>query len=230
MKITPSQIQELYAITRQHFVEHYDMQTELVDHLANDIEQIWQEYPNLSFNEARSNAFKKFGVFGFMEIVEQRQKALGNRYNKILWQYVKEWFQLPKIIKTLALVFVTAYILQMQIGVYIFLGILFVLTTIELVKALQLRKQAKKRFKVNGKKWMLEDIIFQLAYLNSFFLGCNFLNIFNILVKDPLSPMWAFIVACIFVVALIYSYMSLIVLPSKTDQLLRDLYPEYSIS
>lgn len=41
MKLTPEQIQELYKFTRQHYVEHYDVQTELVDHLANDIEQIW---------------------------------------------------------------------------------------------------------------------------------------------------------------------------------------------
>ena len=38
MKLTEEQIQQLYKFTRQHYVEHYDVQTELVDHLANDIE------------------------------------------------------------------------------------------------------------------------------------------------------------------------------------------------
>ena len=41
MKLTKEQIQQLYKFTRQHYVEYYDVQTELVDHLANDIEQIW---------------------------------------------------------------------------------------------------------------------------------------------------------------------------------------------
>ncbi|MDC1464178.1 hypothetical protein N8387_00675 [Polaribacter sp.] len=34
MKLTETHIQELYKFTRKHFVEHYDVQTELVDHLA----------------------------------------------------------------------------------------------------------------------------------------------------------------------------------------------------
>lgn len=70
MKLTKAQIEKLYLFTRQHYVEHYDVQTELVDHLANDIESILKEKPYLSFEKARDVSFKKFGVFGFMEIVD----------------------------------------------------------------------------------------------------------------------------------------------------------------
>ena len=45
MKLTETQIENLYKFTRQHYVYHYDVQTELVDHLANDIEEIWLETP-----------------------------------------------------------------------------------------------------------------------------------------------------------------------------------------
>ena len=34
MKLTEAHIEELYAFTRKKYVEHYDVQTELVDHLA----------------------------------------------------------------------------------------------------------------------------------------------------------------------------------------------------
>ncbi|WP_291802973.1 hypothetical protein [Lutibacter sp.] len=100
MKLTKEQIQQLYKFTRQHYVEHYDVQTELVDHLANDIEQIWTEQPHLSFEQARTVSFKKFGVFGFMDVVEKKQKLMNKRYWNILWRFVKEWFTLPKIILT----------------------------------------------------------------------------------------------------------------------------------
>jgi len=53
MTLTEEHIDQLYKFTRKHFVEHYDVQTELVDHLANDIEQIWIDQPKLSFEEAR---------------------------------------------------------------------------------------------------------------------------------------------------------------------------------
>ena len=45
MELTENQIDELYKFTRKHYVYHYDVQTELVDHLANDIENIWEETP-----------------------------------------------------------------------------------------------------------------------------------------------------------------------------------------
>ena len=90
MKLTDNNISELYKFTRKHFVEHYDVQTELVDHLANDIEAIWEENPNLSFEKARDKSFKKFGVFGFMNVVEEKHKQVGKRYRKVLWTLFKE--------------------------------------------------------------------------------------------------------------------------------------------
>ena len=76
MKLSAEQIERLYQFTRQHYVEYYDLQTELVDHLANAIEEQWQQNPKLSFEEALQIEFKKFGVFGFMDVVEQRQSVL----------------------------------------------------------------------------------------------------------------------------------------------------------
>ena len=72
MKLTSSQIDHLFTFTRQHSVEWYDLQSELVDHIANAIETQWQENPNRSFDEALQLEFKKFGVFGFMDVVEKK--------------------------------------------------------------------------------------------------------------------------------------------------------------
>ncbi len=52
MKLTAAQINRLYEFTRQHYVEWYDLQTKLVDHLANAIEQQWIENPQHSFEKA----------------------------------------------------------------------------------------------------------------------------------------------------------------------------------
>ena len=43
MKLTNQQIEQLFTFTRQHYVEYYDLQSELVDHLANAIEEQWKE-------------------------------------------------------------------------------------------------------------------------------------------------------------------------------------------
>jgi hypothetical protein len=50
MKLSSTQIEKLYAFTRQHYVEYYDLQTELVDHLANAIEAQWEENPGLTLS------------------------------------------------------------------------------------------------------------------------------------------------------------------------------------
>jgi hypothetical protein len=100
MKLNSLQIERLYQFTRQHYVEWYDLQTELVDHLANAIEEQWQQNPKLSFEDALQIEFKKFGVFGFMDVVEKRQLALGKQYNKLVWSHFKDFFSIPKIIVT----------------------------------------------------------------------------------------------------------------------------------
>ena len=58
MQLTTSQIDQLFIFTRQHYVEWYDLQSELVDHLANAIETDWQENPTLSFEAALNKEFQ----------------------------------------------------------------------------------------------------------------------------------------------------------------------------
>src|SRR6478735_7325504 len=112
MKLTPEQIDQLYLFTRQHYVEYYDLQTELVDHLANAIEEQWLENPKISFEDALQSEFKKFGVFGFTELIKERHWVLIKRYNKLKWVHFKEFFEVPKIIITAGAIFLVYQILK----------------------------------------------------------------------------------------------------------------------
>jgi len=126
MSLSPSQIQDLFTFTRKHFVEWYDLQCELVDHLANDIENIMEEKPMISFEEARDISFRKFGVFGFMDVVEDKQKALNKRYLKMVWQEYKTYFTIPKIMLILSLIFMMVLFLRLfhYNSVYVYLSLL----------------------------------------------------------------------------------------------------------
>ncbi len=232
MKLTPEQIQDLYKFTRQHYVEHYDMQTELVDHLANDIEQIWQEKPTLSFEDAKKMSFKKFGVFGFMDVVGERQKALHKKYWKIIWRFTKEWFELPKIILT-TLIFLFFYIIgKQEFGKY-FLGVsLIVFCVYGLVKAFQLKNALKNRMKITGKKWMLEEMIFTTGITSLFMIPLNFAQIvFHIdYDKTSILPSWLVLMYAIgFTCMLILYYVGIEVLPKKAEELLIKNYHEYKL-
>lgn len=161
--ITETHIERLYSFTEQHYVEFYDLQTELVDHLANDIEAIWEQNPQLSFEEARDQSFKKFGVFGFMEVVEQRQKAMNKRYHKYLWQELKTWFGIPKILATLALICALYTLFSIPFGNYWLVAIYAIIVVCSFYSMVKLSRSYRQRKAVSSKKWLLEDIIFKQA-------------------------------------------------------------------
>ncbi|HUH26069.1 MAG TPA: hypothetical protein VLY87_05545 [Flavobacterium sp.] len=99
-RLTEEQINQLFAFTQKHLVEYYDVQVELVDHLANAIEEQWNENPTISFNEALDNEYKKFGIFGFTSLVEQKQAALQSRYWKLIKVELIDFVSIPKAILT----------------------------------------------------------------------------------------------------------------------------------
>jgi len=229
LKLTETHIQELYKFTRKHFVYHYDVQTELVDHLANDIEDIWQAQPNLSFQDARDASFKKFGVFGFMDVIDAKQKQLGKKYHKILWKFMKEWFSVPKIILTL-LIFTFFYaLLDLNINENIFLGMMLVLAITDVILAQKLLNKSKKRFKEKNRKYLLEDIIFRAGTFNSIIIFSNFFHLSTF--SDNIASIFGKVLfASLITLAIIYAYVTLIVIPKKAEELLIETYPEYELA
>ncbi|WP_117881504.1 hypothetical protein [Aureibaculum luteum] len=156
MELTKEHIESLFTFTEKHYVEWYDLQTELVDHLANDIEQIWKEEPNLTFTEARNKSFKKFGVMGFSSVVEKRQKALNLKYWKLILKEFKLFFSLPKIILTAFLIVSYFSILDYLHDKETFIVIsLVLLALIELIFVFYSYKKIKSKQKITKKNGFL---------------------------------------------------------------------------
>lgn len=228
MKLTKEQIQQLYKFTRQHYVEYYDVQTELVDHLANDIEQIWEEQPNLSFEDARTISFKKFGVFGFMDVVAERSKALNKKYWILVWGIFENYFKLPQLLSTLALfsvIYMSFIVVPNHQWIYIFIGVgIFGVLIVRLFQLLQLRK---KRFKATNKKWLLEEYILNAGNIGAlgYFIVQFPLQFDRYLINEPLIITMSAIFTCHIVLIYIIAF----VLPSKCEELLEKQYPEYKL-
>ncbi|WP_405574759.1 hypothetical protein [Winogradskyella sp. Asnod2-B02-A] len=229
MKLTEPQIQELYTFTRQHFVEHYDLQTELVDHLANDIEQQWQVQPKLTFEDAKNKAFKKFGIFGFMDAIEQKAKAINKRYMKYLWNELKKWFEIPQIIATISL-FLIFYLTFSSKYAAIFSVIFFiVIAAFVMFKSIGLNRQFRRRKEISNKKWMLEEIIYKQAGGTSLVFLSQVYNIFT--VSDTLlTNVYAIIgLSLAFTAMVLINYISFDIIPNKAEKLLNETYPEFSL-
>lgn len=228
MKLSTQQIEELYAFTRQHFVEWYDLQSELVDHLANAIEQEWEQNPSRTFEEILSNEFKKFGIFGFMDVVEERQKFLNKKYTLLIWGYYKEFFGLPKIILTVALVYGMHTINQLIVDQDIFSTVVFLFFFISIVLVLKKRYDFKQKAKQSGMKWLFEDIMLNRVSFLLFFLPSTVINVINAFQNNFEPSKWSLILGEIaFVLVGLLVFIQLVIVPKRVAEDLAKTYPEY---
>lgn len=230
MKLTPKQIDHLYQFTRQHYVEYYDLQTELVDHLANAIEEQWKENPKLSFEDALQAEFKKFGIFGFTDVVEKRKGALRKKYNYLVWHHLKTFYSIPKVFATLisiVMVFkvlenfnaIEDFILYVIFGLYLlfFLGLI--------IRSIKKQKQ----FKLTGKKWLFDKII---VGFNFFFIISYILHqaVFRFFSGANRSDFVLWLGSVIIVSFILIGFIVLFLIPSKAEEYLKQTYPEYELA
>lgn len=134
-KLTPEQIDNLFEFCEFHNVHYYDVQIELVDHLASSVEALWETSPELTFEEAVFQVGEQFGVVpyfqasylsllpspfgkkaveksGFETIKEAKEKELRRKYNRLQLNYIGEFFRLPKIILTLTITFTLFFVFK----------------------------------------------------------------------------------------------------------------------
>lgn len=126
-QLTTEEIESLHKFCEFHGVKYYDVQIELVDHIACTIEAMWSTEPQLSFDEALFIVLKQFGVdplfhasdgslltspfpkliFNkpsvFEQIKKSKEKELIQKYGRIQRKYIAEFFKLPKIILTISI-------------------------------------------------------------------------------------------------------------------------------
>lgn len=98
MQLNHEQVQQLFSFTEKKFVRYYDLQVELVDHLAERIEEKMNEDASVNFDMALQSVYKDFGIFGFAKIVQEKSEQLRKQNNRRLFKEVKDLFRWPETI------------------------------------------------------------------------------------------------------------------------------------
>lgn len=235
MKLTPEQINRLYEFTRQHYVEYYDLQTELVDHLANAIEEQWRENPKLSFEEALQAEFKKFGVLGFKDLIKKRGIALNIKYFKIVGMHFKDYFKWPKIVGTLFAIILLNFITKTylvdvslsthQLATFIIVFIIFFVSSAD--------SNERKKLKANKYRWLFKEIILNTKYFPIIVTYLWYLCLENLMLPNPnlfKSELYSVLFSIILVCWGLFCYITYKVIPSKVEQYLKQTYPEYEMA
>jgi len=234
MKLSEKQIQELYSFTVKHYVLHYDLQTELVDHLANGIEEQWVKNPEISFKNALLKEFRKFGVGGFEKVIRKRKMTMEKRYWRLIFRFYKDFFRFPRIVLTIGLVFLLTTVFKLTALDFkydLFLAGIFIIILVSVVEMIRKRKHNELERTRYEKKWMLKDQIYSFGNI------VNALNCIPIVMNIPMirnlfpvnSPWIDIVFAIILVAMILLTYTSLVILPKKAEELLAETYPEYKM-
>lgn len=227
-KVTKTEVEKLYDFTRKHYVEYYDLQTELVDHLANGIEMRWQENPHLQFEENLQTEFKKFGVFGFSEVVEKRKAAMEKKYFKLIFSEIKLILKQPNYLFCfVGLILICRFTLEANKGAYMLSGAALVFFILAFVKR---QKVFYKKKKTDGHVFLLEEIIQNTGGLAVVFIfPFNGLSLFTTsngnIENEPAQWLFALLISFLTLLA----YACFYTLPKKKEEILEKAYPERAL-
>jgi hypothetical protein len=226
-KVTKKELERLYRFTREHYVVYYDVQTELVDHLANGIESQWQDDPKISFEQALQKEFRKFGVFGFSDVVEKRERAMGKRYHKLILKEIITVLKRPKVAVNLLLIFcLSKFFLGMDNGQNTYLSFIFIVFCILLIFAG--RRAVRRRKAKEGKKVFLFETMIENAggYFSLVWIPFQLLNLMDAAEAGYINWLMSFLIAFY----ALTSYVCFYRLPKNKDEILKKVYPEMKYS
>ena len=231
--ITQEETDHLFKVCENHDVPQYDLQIELVDHLASLIEQHWEEKPEDPFKYALYKALQKFGPTGFQQIKEQKQKELTRKYNRVLWNYLLEFYRWPKMLLTLALTLTVVFLFNIVHQLH-WLFAIYILALVcgNLVYHLRY-KSINKANPISDKSFLLLN---QLKHVQYFAMFLCYLPIlanlpFQLLEEQNISMPTNFIVlftvAFIIVSSTIVMFAYLVYIPQKIKQHFTQQFPEF---
>ena len=214
MALTQTQIEELFRFCEKKLVRHYDLQVELVDHLASRIEEELEANSNLTFEVALQNVYSGFGLFGFAHIVREREQTLYKQHNKIYREEMKRFFTLPKALLTISLVllfFQLGRFIPLENRFIVFYGVLIPCFVIQAYYLNSLRKKLQK-------KLMLTQYLPATSLLSLFYLFDRIL-----FKESEVSNPIFFALLC---VSVIITEGAFVTVTKRITQKARLLYPE----
>lgn len=83
MKLNKEQILKVKNFVSSHGIRYYDVQLEIIDHVACKVEELMTANATVTLNEAIAQTYAGFGVTGFKIVEDTMRKSLQKRYWKL---------------------------------------------------------------------------------------------------------------------------------------------------
>jgi hypothetical protein len=98
MKLTPDQLETIRDYIAKRGFKYYEVQMEILDHVATSVEEKITADPALNFNTALEQCHRDFGIMGFSSISDAVSDGLEQKYNHLLWAGFRSVFGLKYIV------------------------------------------------------------------------------------------------------------------------------------
>lgn len=199
--LSQEQIDSLYKFCQQHYVREYDVQTELVDHLATAIEEKMVANKHTSFEKALEEVYSSFGVMGFAPVVSSRMDQLHRTQVKMKWQLFKQLLTPPMLFATLLLPVCIITLSQLiphflkGWGTYILLGIGMFLQIFTWYRVYKLSKKQRKKL------LLTHNVFTGVSSGNSILIFLNMLHWKNQF--DAYYDLWSYMYICFYSLAIL---------------------------
>lgn len=229
LQLSENQIQWIFTSVQNKGVNYIDVQHEIVDHLASDIELSKEMYPALYFQEHLDRAFNEFEP-DFKKLVRTKEKAMNRYWQKRTFGYIKSYFTFPKIILTL-LIFLTCSIGTIIIGKSILIS--FIITAIILICGTFLHYYLRLGFtEIEHKYLVLKMYMANTISLATFALFIlNFLGMFDSGEAKLIDQHWyIYTVSISLTIGIIWCHACLTVFPKMLKKDLTEKYPYINLA
>src|ERR1700709_2888020 len=105
--LTEPQLKYLESYCSANGIVYYDLQLEVIDHIAAMIEDLQQKNPLLDFKDAFKQVNAQFRKGDFSMMVKNKKRQLQKRVSRLIEKEFISFFTLPRVILT-ALLYILA--------------------------------------------------------------------------------------------------------------------------
>ena len=112
-QLSKEEIQKLFTFVESKNVPYRDVQFEIVDHLASAMEEMKEKNREWPYDLCLQQVYNKFPITGFAMLQLEKEKAVKRYWQKKMIPYFKEFFKLPKILLTVAVLLIVQQLVSM---------------------------------------------------------------------------------------------------------------------
>lgn len=219
MKLNQTQIEQLKKLISYKGYTEIDVQFEILDHVACEVEKLMEENSNLSLEDTFRKVHAGFGIFGFSTLEESYKKMIEKRLRKSFWTSFKEFILSYRIVFPLflALVIYQSSILMNDPNswILVLMGFVVMGSSFIVIKYWKSHKELKNYACYAGSK-----SVFQ--YLNQSFLICIYAYQFVYDKAEDSESFFTLIFKGAIILALVGFVVSIFILPKILDRSIQE--------